>query len=129
MPRPSRKKIAFTEKSLNDLYQEVYNDQINLKIKIVRLFNKWEASAKNAEDINLIAQQILKAIDCEAKVGDQKIIILKVLKDIIKDKTTILSKVAKGKSEDEKENEVMNADDQMQLLDLIERSANKKQRV
>ena len=48
--------------------------------------------------------QILKAIDCEAKVGDQKIIILKVLKDIIKDKTTILSKVAKGKSEDEKEN-------------------------
>ena len=40
MGRPKRKKLEFTEDSVNKLLQEIYEDSHNQKAKITRLFTK-----------------------------------------------------------------------------------------
>ena len=83
MARPSRKKLAFTEESVNKLLQELYEDSHNQKAKIVRLFSKWEIKIKEGGEIAAIGDQIVKLITAEAKNLDQKIMLLKYLKEVV----------------------------------------------
>ena len=83
MARPVRRKLAFDEESVNKLLQEIYDDSHNLKAKITRLFNKWETKVKESGEIALIGDQIVKLIIAEAKNQDQKIMILKYLKEVV----------------------------------------------
>lgn len=83
MARPKRKKIEFTEESLNELFQEVYNDSFNIKSKINRLFIQWEAKIKDEGSIAGLGDQITNLIKAEAKNQDQKIMILKYLKEVV----------------------------------------------
>ena len=86
MPRPIRKKLKFNEDSLNDLLQEIYNDSYNIRAKISRLFSKWETKVQEDSEIAAIGDQIIKLISAEAKNQDQKIMLLKYLKEVVFDK-------------------------------------------
>ena len=83
MARPVRRKLAFDEESVNKLLQEIYDDSHNLKAKITRLYNKWEVKVKESGEVAAIGDQIIKLILAEAKNQDQKIMILKYLKEVV----------------------------------------------
>lgn len=86
--RPNRKKLQFNEESVNELLQEIYNDSHNIKAKINRLFTKWEQKIKESGEIAAIGDQIVKLISAESKNQDQKIMLLKYLKEVVfKDKS------------------------------------------
>ena len=113
MPRPKRKKLEFTEDSVNKLLQEIYDDSHNQKAKITRLFTKWEQKVKEGGEIQAIGDQIVKLIAAEAKNQDQKIMILRYLKEVV---------FEKGKSGDavaEKTGEVT-TDRRNAILDTIQ---------
>jgi len=84
--RPVRKKLEFTEDSVNKLLQEIYEDSHNQKAKIGRLFNKWETKVKENGEVAAIGDQIVKLIAAEAKNVDQKIMLLRYLKEVVFDK-------------------------------------------
>ena len=86
MPRPKRKKLEFTEESVNKLLQEIYDESHNQKAKITRLFTKWEQKVKEEGNIAAIGDTIVKLIAAEAKNQDQKIMILRYLKEVVFDK-------------------------------------------
>ena len=113
MPRQKRKKLEFTEDSVNKLLQEIYDDSHNQKAKITRLFTKWEQKVKEGGEIQAIGDQIVKLIAAEAKNQDQKIMILRYLKEVV---------FEKGKSGDavaEKTGEVT-TDRRNAILDTIQ---------
>ena len=83
MPRPKRKKIKFTEESVNNLFQEIYDENHNLKAQITRLFTKWVTRIKEDGNIAAIGDQVIKVIAAQAKNQDQKIMILKYLKEVV----------------------------------------------
>ena len=85
MPRPTRKKLSFDEDSVNKLLQEIYDESHNIKAKITRLFTKWELKVKEGGEIQAIGDQIVKLIAAEAKNQDQKIMLLKYLKEVVFD--------------------------------------------
>ena len=97
MPRPQRKKLKFDEQSVNNLLQEIYNDSHNIKAKINRLFLKWEKLAKSEGEIAALGDQIVKLIIAESKNQDQKITLLKYLKEVVFDRE---KKAAKDSEED-----------------------------
>lgn len=86
MARPTRKQIKFDEKSVNELLQEIYNDSHNIRAKIARLFTKWESKVKEDGHIAAIGDQIVKLIQAEAKNQDQKIMLLRYLKEVVFEK-------------------------------------------
>ena len=91
--RPKRKKIKFTEDSVNDLLQEIYNDTHIIRTRIVRILTKWEAKIKENGEIAAMGDQIIKLISEEGKSQDKKIALLKILRDIVytnKDNTNLL---------------------------------------
>ena len=94
MPRKKRKKIKFNEDSVNEYMQEIYNDSFLLNSKINILFTKWEAKVKEGGDVAALGDTIVKLIGAMAKNQEQKIAILKILKDIV----FIDSKIEGGKS-------------------------------
>lgn len=127
MPRPLKKKLKFDEDTLANLSQEIYNDQFNNRAKLSLLFRQWESKAKTIEDINIIGMQILKIIDLESKNIEQKVTILKVLKEIVKDKKAEsigLKKVADDVEEATKA--TLTTDTKAQLLELIEANRHKQ---
>lgn len=85
MARPKRKKLKFDEESVNNLLQEVYNDTHNIRAKITRLFIKWEAKVKENGEVAAIGDQIVKLINAEIKNQDQKIVLLRYLKEVVFD--------------------------------------------
>jgi|GEM_PF-1524660 hypothetical protein len=91
MPRPQRKRLKFDEESVNKLLQEIYDDSHNIRAKIARLFTKWETKVKESGEVAAIGDQIVKLIAAEAKNQDQKIMLLKYLKEVVFD-----NKVAGG---------------------------------
>lgn len=86
MARPKRKKLKFNEESVNDLLQEIYNESHNIKSKITRLFTKWETQVKETGEVAAIGGEIVKLIAAEAKNQDQKIMLLKYLKEVVFEK-------------------------------------------
>jgi hypothetical protein len=87
MPRPQRKRLEFNEDSVNKLLQEIYDESHNIKAKIARLFTKWEIKVKESGEIAAIGDQIVKLIAAEAKNQDQKIMLLKYLKEVVFEKS------------------------------------------
>lgn len=81
--RPKRKKLKFDENSVNELLQEIYNDSHTIKAQITRLFTKWEAKVKETGEVAAIGDQIVKLIAAHAKNQDQKIMLLKYLKEVV----------------------------------------------
>ncbi len=114
MARPTRKKIKFTEESLNELAQEIYNESHNIKSKLGRLYSKWEIKVKEGGEIAAIGDQIIKLINAESKNQDQKLTLLKYLKDII------YSSEKLNQQSDGADNSVYSAELRNQIIDTIE---------
>lgn len=83
MPRKKRKKLKFDQESVNDLVQELYDDSFAMKSKIDVLFRKWEAKVIEGGDIMAMGDTIVKIIGAMAKNQDQRLMILKYLKEIV----------------------------------------------
>lgn len=86
MARPKRKQLKFDEDSVNKLLQEIYDESHNIKAKITRLFTKWENKVKESGEVAAIGDQIVKLIAAEAKNQDQKIMLLRYLKEVVFEK-------------------------------------------
>ena len=127
MPRPSRKRLQFTEDSVNKLLQEIYDDTHNIKAKITRLFTKWEIKVKEGGEIAALGDQIVKLIAAEAKNQDQKIMLLKYLKEVVFEKTGggVNNSSDTGKSNDSGE---ITAEKRNELLNLVKDEVERKQR-
>ncbi len=95
MPRKKRTKLKFTEEGVNQYMQELYDDSFTLKSKIDVLFRKWDTKVKEGGEIAAIGDTIVKLIVAMAKNQDQRIMILKYLKEIV----FIDSKIDRGSSE------------------------------
>jgi len=87
MPRPTRLRIKHDEESVNALFQEIYNDSHNLRAQINRLFTKWEQQVKENGEVAAVGEAIAKLIVAEAKTIDQKLDLLKYLKEIVFNKS------------------------------------------
>lgn len=122
MPRPQRKKLQFTEESVNKLLQEIYDESHNIKAKITRLFTKWESKVKESGEIAAIGDQIVKLIAAEAKNQDQKIMLLKYLKEVVFDMKS--SNGSEASKEDE--TKTITADRRSELLNMVQDALNKK---
>ena len=120
MARPQRHKIKFDEDSVNDLLQEIYNDSHNIKARIGRLFSKWEAKVKEGGEIQALGDQIVKLISAEAKNQDQKIMLLKYLKEVV-----FKDKVQGGNGEKEASEEV-STERRNELLQMVHDENKKK---
>ena len=118
MPRPKRKKIELNEEGVNNLLQEIYNDSHNIRAQIKRLYTKWETKAKEEGHIAAFGDQIVKLIAAEAKNQDQKIMLLKYLKEIVFDKN---KKVVVD--EDNKE---VTPDDRNELIKMVSKELEEK---
>lgn len=120
--RPTRKKLKFDEESVNDLLQEIYNDSHNLKAKITRLFTKWETKVKEAGEVQAIGDQIVKLIAAEAKNQDQKIVLLRYLKEVVFENK--LTENGDGKKTSEN-NENVSTNRRNELIEWIQSEAEK----
>jgi hypothetical protein len=123
VPRPKRKKIDFTEESVNKLLQEIYDESHNIKAKINRLFTKWEIKVKETGEVAAIGDQIVKLISAEAKNQDQKIMLLKYLKEVVFDKKKSEG-VAAG-SDDSTDGEV-SSERRNELLQMVQNELEEK---
>ena len=120
MARPTRKKLLFDEQSVNKLLQEIYDESFNIKAKIARLFTKWEIKVKETGEVAAIGDQIVKLIAAEAKNQDQKIMLLKYLKEVVFDNKTIDNN---QKSEEDKN---LSSDRKNELLKMVESEIERK---
>ena len=131
MARPIRRTLKFDEDSANKLLQEIYNESFNIKAKLTRLFTKWEIKVKEGGEIQAIGDQIVKIIAAEAKNQDQKIMLLKYLKDVafeIKGNNSN-NNVNNGNSSSDSEEDsgVMTTERRMALMSMVEEQLNKKE--
>jgi CHASE3 domain sensor protein len=124
MPRPTRKQLKFDEDSVNKLLQEIYDESHNIKAKIARLFTKWEQRVKENGEIQAIGDQIVKLIAAEAKNQDQKIMLLKYLKEVVFENKNESSDTGKT-SGDAKE--TVSADRRSELLSMVQKELDKKE--
>jgi hypothetical protein len=123
--RPTRKKLKFDEESVNKLLQEIYDESCNVKAKIIRLFTKWEIKVKEGGDIAAIGDQIVKLIAAEAKNQDQKIMLLKYLKEVVYD-NYIKAGGTEGSRAVEETGDVTN-DRRNELLDMVQKEFERKE--
>ncbi|HPC09682.1 MAG TPA: hypothetical protein PLN85_01255 [archaeon] len=122
MARPKRKELKFDEESVNKLLQEIYNESHNIKAKITRLFTKWELKVKDNGEVAAIGDQIVKLIAAEAKNQDQKIMLLKYLKEVVFEKKT-----EKTSSDDEEKGDVTDAR-RNELLSFVAKEIERKRK-
>lgn len=125
MPRVPRKKLQFDEDSVNNLLQEIYNDSHNIKAKISRLFNKWEKYANDGGEVSAVGDQIVKLINAESKNQDQKIMLLRYLKEVVfeKEKKSNNNNNSNG---DGSQEGVTSSDDRNQLIKFVQSELQKK---
>lgn len=124
--RPKRRKLRFDEESVNDLLQEIYNESHNIKAKIARLFSKWETKVKETGEVAAIGDQIVKLIAAEAKNQDQKIMLLRYLKEVVfenKDGGSFNN----GNNKSEERGEV-SSDRRNELLNFVQEEVEKRER-
>jgi len=114
MPRPKKNKITFDEDSVNNLLQEIYNDTHIIRSRIVRLFTKWEARVKENGEVQAIGEQIIKLISAEAKNQDQKIALLKILREVVYN-----NKNNSNKDDNNENNEEVSDDRRNELLEMV----------
>lgn len=127
--RPQRKRIRFNdEDSANNLLQEIYDDSRNNKAKILRLFTKWETKVKENGEVAAIGDQIVKVIAAEAKNIDQKIMLLRYLKEVVFDNNADTGNYNnKRKTEPEDKSDV-GTDRRNELLNFVQEELEKKER-
>ena len=125
MPRPKRKQLKFDEESVNKLLQEIYDDSHNQKAKITRLFTKWETKVKEGGEIAAIGDQIVKLIAAEAKNQDQKISLLRYLKEVVFDKKGASVNDGSGDNKSTS-NDDISTDRRNELLSLVQNELEKK---
>ena len=126
MARPVRKRLKFDEESVNKLLQEIYDESHNQKAKITRLFTKWELKVKEGGEIAAIGDQIVKLIMAESKNQDQKIVLLKILNDVVfGSKTNAGGIVSPNKSE---ESETVSTEVRNELLDFVQKELETKEK-
>ena len=123
MPRPIRKKLTFDVDSVNKLLQEIYDESHNIKAKINRLFTKWETKAKDTDNIAVLSDSIVKLINAEAKNQDQKIMLLRYLKEVVFDNNKQSSKNA-----DDTVGQEVTSERRNELLDMVRKELDKKQK-
>lgn len=87
MPRIKRKRIEFTLESLNDMYQECYNDSYNFKAQLTAVLSRWSPMIKDESNVSAMGKEIVALLNSIGKTNDQKIVLLKILKDIVMEKT------------------------------------------
>jgi hypothetical protein len=123
--RPQRKKLDFTEESVNKLLQEIYDESHNIKAKIARLFSKWEVKVKEGGEIAAIGDQIVKLIAAEAKNQDQKIMLLRYLKEVVFDKSN-----GNSRSEEDRNvtSDTISAERRNELLNMVQTEIEKKEK-
>jgi hypothetical protein len=122
--RPHRRKLKFDEESVNGLLQEIYDESHNIKAKIARLFTKWEIKVKENSEVAAIGDQIVKLIAAEAKNQDQKIMLLRYLKEVVFDNNVNTPNCNKSKSKNEDEN--VSDDRRNEILKIVQDSLEKK---
>jgi len=128
MPRPVRRQLKFDEDSVNKLLQEIYDDSHNQRAKIARLFTKWETRVKEGGEIQAIGDQIVKLIAAEAKNVDQKIMLLRYLKEVVFDNNADTGNYNnKRKTEPEDKSDV-GTDRRNELLNFVQEELEKKER-
>ena len=135
MARPVRKRLTFDEESANKLLQEIYDDSYNQKAKITRLFTKWELKVKEGGEIQAIGDQIIKVIALEAKNVDQKIMLLKFLKEVVFDNNVKAGNTPNGNSNanssksssDSEESGDITAERRLALLSMVQEHFEKEE--
>ena len=126
-PRPTRKKLKFDENSVNMLLQEIYDESFNIKAKIARLFTKWELKVKEGGEIAAIGDQVVKLIAAEAKNQDQKIMLLRYLKEVVfENKSNSGSGDGNSSSEDKG---TTSTDRRNELIEMIQSELEKKDKI
>lgn len=123
MARPTRKKLKFDENSVNMLLQEIYDESFNIKAKIARLFSKWETKVKEGGEIAAIGDQVVKLIAAEAKNQDQKIMLLKYLKDVVFENKANNQENAKNDT-----NTTISSDRRNELLSFVQDELERKEK-
>jgi hypothetical protein len=83
MARIKRKRLQFNEDSLNELYQEIYNDTHNFKAQITNILSRWSPMVKDEGNVAAMGKDIVNLMNAIARTNDQKIILVKILKDIV----------------------------------------------
>jgi len=126
--RPQRKKLKFDEDSVNKLLQEIYDDSHNQRAKIVRLFTKWETKIKESGEVQAIGDQIVKLIAAEAKNVDQKIMLLKYLKEVVFDNKVGGTSSSNSSKESSEETGVVSTDRRNELLNFVADELEKKEK-
>lgn len=125
--RPQRKTLKFDEKSVNDLLQEIYNESHNIKAKIARLFTKWETKVKENGEIAAIGDQIVKLIAAEAKNQDQKIMLLRYLKEVVFDVKENSGSSIKNVGDNSEDKKIVSTDRRNELLNFVADEVEKKE--
>lgn len=128
MPRPKRRRLKFDEESVNNLLQEIYDESHNQKAKITRLFTKWETKVKESGEVAAIGDQIVKLIAAEAKNQDQKIVLLRYLKEVVFDKKGPAAGVLDGGSTDTNDGEEISTDRRNELLTIVQNEIERKEK-
>ena len=133
MPRPTRRKLTFDEESANKLFQEIYDESLNLKAKITRLFTKWELKVKEGGEIQAIGDSIIKLISAEAKNQDQKLMLLKFLKEVVFDNSVKAGNGVGGVNNNttklsSEESSDISSERRMELLNMVSEHFEKKER-
>ncbi|MFA5366503.1 MAG: hypothetical protein WC333_01075 [Dehalococcoidia bacterium] len=127
MARPQRKKLKFDEDSVNKLLQEIYDESHNIKAKIARLYTKWEVKVKENSEVAAIGDQIVKLIAAEAKNQDQKIMLLRYLKEVVFENKTPEGMPNLKNAQGENTGDVPDSR-RNELLSWVEETVNKKDR-
>jgi hypothetical protein len=122
MPRPTRKKMQLDQASIEKLLQEIYDDTHNIKANIRRLFIKWESKVKENGEVAALGDQIIKLINAEAKNQDQKILLLKFLKDVVFPATNSLP----SKTENNDDSETITPAKRNELIQMVKDELEKK---
>jgi hypothetical protein len=125
-PRPKRKQLKFDEESVNKLLQEIYDESHNIKAKLSRLFTKWETKIKETGEVAAIGDQIVKLIGAEAKNQDQKIMLLRYLKEVVFDVKG--GRINPTTQSDTDENGVVSTERRNELLDFVQKELKEKEK-
>lgn len=115
----------FDEHSVNELLQEIYNESHNIKAIITRLFTKWENKVKEGGEIAAIGDQVVKLIAAAAKNQDQKIMLLKYLKEVVFDGTNNNPNNSNTNNSGESSGDV-STDRRNELLSMVQNELEKK---
>lgn len=83
MARLKRKDVKFTEEFLNEYSQEVYNDHHNYRAMIQAILSKWGPYIKDEGNVAAMGKDIVNLMNALARTNDQKLVLLKILKDIV----------------------------------------------